>query len=263
VQAEQLFGSELLKNLGALLVDQVVDSFLILSKHDQVVFALLVFRVGRLTHDLRALHLGEEFFEVVVLLFGLLLQLLLGHVEFAEDRGGIAVAVVGAIVGDGDIDGQEVAGAGDDVIERVLGQEAMSFVHLVFEKSVEAIFTSTCVVSELRIGVLFQLGANFFLIESQVRELILNFLERLCVPQLHNSFVFGLANKHQHNRADEPSNDTHLDEVVLVKEIEVPFMLAPFLLCFFRLILILLRTIELVSIAAALTFVLPRQARQD
>jgi hypothetical protein len=200
---------------------------------------------------------------VVVLLFGLLLQLLLRHVEFAENRRSSGSVAVSAFVGDGNIYGQQVAGSWDDVIEGVLGQETMSFVHLVFEKSVEAIFTSTCIVSELRIGVLFQLGANFFFIESQVRELILNFLERLRVPQLHNSFVFCLAYKHQHNGADEASNDTHLDEVVLVKELEVPFMLAPFLLCFFRLILILRSTIQLVSIAFALTFVLPRRARPD
>jgi hypothetical protein len=167
---------------------------------------------------------------VIVLLFSLLLQLLLRHIKLAENRGSIAVAIVGAFVRDGDVDGEEVAGAWDNVIEGVLGQEAMSFVHLVFEKSVEAIFTSTCVISELRIGVLFQLGANFFLIESQVRELILNFLECLCVPQLHDTFVFGLADKHEDNGADEASNDTHLDEVVLVEEIEVPFMLAPFFL---------------------------------
>jgi len=173
---------------------------------------------------------------VIVLFFCLLLQLLLGHVEFAKD--GTCVAV-GTFVENWDINGEKVARARDNVIEGVLGQETMSFVHLVFEQSVEAIFTSTCVVRELRIGVLFQLGTNFLLVEAQIRELILNFLEGLCVPQLDDPFVFRLAYKHEHNGANKASDYAHFDEVVLVKEVEVPFLLAPFLLSFLRLILLI------------------------
>lgn len=82
---------------------------------------------------------------MIILLFSCLHQVALGHVELTENGLGSTVA---ALVENWNVDNHDIALARHDILKDVVGEETVSFLHLVLEKGVKAVLASTRIISE-------------------------------------------------------------------------------------------------------------------
>ena len=100
---------------------------------------------------------------------------------------------------------EQISLARNYIVKHVLGQQAVSLLHFIFEKGIETILSSTCIVGEFRITVLLEFWTLLILVQPYEGKLICYLIECLCMPLLYDPSVFAFPVKHDHNCHSKPS----------------------------------------------------------